>query len=357
MILLSDSQNDPLVDNRWLIKPFYITDSEVEILLDEIPLLIDKKLRIPKNIENEQDKNEFFKTATKTLFDILNNEIQNFEFEFLLHVLLELHERLVWEREQNKTRIPAQILCFGNLEGELKEIFEKDNNLIKTSLATRCLIEYIAAQPTKGNVKVSFDELDRLLVLMLEIVNYGFLSDAIHFKLAKPSIGKLDSGRIGISREFFDDQLIPFAKANIKEEVDKYMENFDHRFEFSEYSQMESALEDDNEIKEITLAFLEDWGISYYNIYKFCYTCYIICIEKQSSSCSIKENEFIHQIKEKAQIEEKEIIAGIDRFSITQRDEYLKAPDGYKNNEVFPWKYNREFSFVRRFIVKPKIRK
>lgn len=354
MILLSDSYNDPLIDNRWLVKPFYISDSEVDILLDEIPLLIEQTMEIPKNIDNEEDKKKLFNTATKLLLDTLNKEIQNFEFEFLLQVLLELHETLVWKREHNKTMIPAQILCFGNLEGELEEILDKDNKLVKTSLATRCLIEYLASKPTKGSVKAGFDDIDRLLVLMHEIVNYGFLSDAIHFKLANPTVGKLDSGRIGISREFFDEKLKPFAEANIKEEVNRYIENFDYRFEIADFSQEEKEPEDDKEFKEIDSAFLEDWGISYLNIYKFCYSSFIICIEKQSSTCSMNESEFIELIKDKAKIDEKEIIAGIERFSITQRDKYLKAPNGYVDNEVFPWKYNREFSFARRFLVMHK---
>ncbi|CEN35332.1 YecA family protein [Capnocytophaga cynodegmi] len=354
MILSLDCHKDPLIDNRWLIKPFYISDSEVDILLDEVPLLIEQTTEIPKNIDNEEDKKKLFNTATALLLDTLNKEIQNFEFEFLLRVLLELHETLVWKREHNKTMIPAQILCFGDLEGELKEILEKDNKLVKTSLATRCLIEYIAAKPTKGSIKVSLDDVDRLLVLMHEIVNYGFLSDAIHFKLANPTVGKLDSGRIGISREFFDDKLKLFAEANTKEEVNRYIENFDNRFEIAEFLQEEKELEDDKEVKEIDSAFLEDWGIGYLNIYKFCFNCFIICIEKQSSTCSMNESEFIELIKDKAKIDEKEIIAGIERFSITQRDEYLKAPKGYIDNEVFPWKYNREFSFARRFIVKYK---
>lgn len=352
MILLSDSQKDPIVDGRWLVKPFYISDSEVDILLDEIPLLIEKTKKIPKNIESEKDKKELLNTATTLLLDLLNKEIQNFEFKFLLHALLELHETLVWKRERNKTMIPAQILCFGNLEGELKEVLEKDNKLVKTSLATRCLIEYIAAKPTKGSIKVSFDDIDRFLVLMHEIANYGFLSDAIRFKLANPTVGKLDSGRIGISREFFDEKLKPFAEANTKEEVDRYIENFDSRFEIADFSQEEKEPEDDKELREIDSAFLEDWGISFLNIYKFCFTSFLICIEKQSSTCSMNESEFIELIKNKAKIDEKEIIAGIECFSITQRDEYLKAPKGFNDSEVFPWKYNREFSFARRFIVK-----
>jgi hypothetical protein len=352
MILLSDSHKDPLVDNRWLVKPFYISDSEVDILLDEIPLLIEQTTEIPKNIDNEEDKKKLFNTATKLLLDTLNKESQSIEYEILLHVLLELHDTLVWKREHNKTMIPAQILCFGNLEGELEEILDKDNKLVKTSLATRCLIEYLASKPTKGSVKAGFDDIDRFLVLMHEIVNYGFLSDAIHFKLANPTVGKLDSGRIGISREFFDEKLKPFAEANTKEEVDRYIENFDNRFEIADFSQEEKEPEDDKEFKEIDSAFLEDWGISYLNIYKFCYSSFIICIEKQSSTCSMNESEFIELIKNKAKIDEKEIIAGIERFSITQRDEYLKAPKGFNDSEVFPWKYNREFSFARRFIVK-----
>lgn len=352
MILLSDSHKDPLVDNRWLIKPFYISNTEVDILLDEIPLLIEQTTEIPKNIDNEEDKKKLFNTATKLLLDTLNKEVQDFEFEFLLHVLLELYEMLVWKREHNKTMIPAQILCFGNLEGKLKEILDKDNKLVKTSLATRCLIEYLAFKPTKGSVKAGFDDIDRLLVLMHEIANYGFLSDAIHFKLANPTVGKLDSGRIGISREFFDEKLKPFAEANIKEEVNRYIENFDNRFEIADFSQEEKEPEDDKEVKKIDSAFLEDWGIGYLNICKFCFSCFIICIEKQSSTCSMSESEFIELIKDKTKIGENEISAGIERFSITQRDEYLKAPKGYSNNEVFPWKYNREFSFARRFIVK-----
>lgn len=354
MILLSDSQKDPLIDNRWLVKPFYVSDTEVDLLLDEIPLLVEQITEIPKNINNEEDKKKLFNTSTELLLETLNKEIKIFEFEFLLHVLLELHETLVWKREQNKTLIPAQILCFGNLEGELKDILENDNKLVKTSLALRCLIEYVAAKPTKGSVKVSLDDIDRLLVLMHEIANYGFLSDAIHFKLANPTVGKLDSGRIGISREFFDDKLKLFAEANTKEEINTYIENFDNRFEIAEYSQEENEPKEDREIKEIDSAFLEDWGISYLNIYKFCYSCFIVCIEKQSSTCSMKESEFIQQIKDKSLIDEKEIIAGIERFSIAQREDYLKAPIGFTDNEVFPWKYNREFSFARRFIVKYK---
>ncbi len=355
MILLSDSQYDPLIDNRWLIKPFYISNSEVERILDEIPLLIEKEIEIPDNIEKTEDKRELFNTATQILLRTLEDEIKDFEFEHLLNVLIELHETLVWKREHNKTLVPAQILCFGNLGGKLEEIQNDENKLVKTSLATRCLIEYIAAQPTEGTIKASFDDIDRLLVLMHEIANYGFLSDAIHFKLANPTVGKLKSGRIGISREFFDEKLEPFVVAHTKESVDKYIENFEKRFEISSYTEKDSEdnkKSTDKELDNIDKAFFEDWGIGYINIYKFCYSCFMICIESKSSTISMNESKLLKKLVDEFELPEEEVNAGIERFSISKRPDYWKAPEGFNNNEVFPWKYNREFSFARRFIIK-----
>lgn len=354
MILLSDSQRDQLIDNRWLIKPFYISNSEIERILDEIPALIEKTKKIPVNIEKEDDKKELFNIATQLLLGTLADEIKVFEFEYLLNTLIKLHESLVWKREHNKTLIPAQILCFGDLEGKLKEIQEDEDKLVQTSLATRCLIEYIASQPPKGTVKASFDDIDRLLVIMHEIANYGFLSDAIHFKLANPTIGKLKSGRIGISREFFDEKLKPFSEAHTKEEVDGYIESFDSRFEITDYSEdsAEKETSEDKELERVDNAFLADWGISYLNIYKFCFSCFMLCIEGAGSVISIGENEFIKKLVDEFKLPRNEVIAGIEHFSIFKRADYLKAPDGYNDNEVFPWKYNREFSFARRFIIK-----
>lgn len=352
MILLSDIQENPLSDNRWLISPKYISNSEIERTLDELPMLIEQTRQIPVNIKDPKDKKELFNTATQLLLETLSEEIKIFEFEFLLISLIELHETLVWKREHNKTLIPAQILCFGDLDGKLEEIRNDGNKLVKTSLATRCLIEYIASNPTKGTVAASFDDIDRLLVLMHEIVNYGFLSDAVHFKLANPTVGKLKSGRIGISREFFDDKLKPFAEAHTKEEVDNFLANFENRFEISTFSEISSTGEIDKEIDDVDNAFLEDWGISYLNICKFCISCYVICIENKSSTRSMNESEFVKKLVDEFELPKEEVINGLIHFSISARPEYLEAPDGFNNNEVFPWKYNREFSFARRFLIK-----
>jgi hypothetical protein len=353
MILMYDTQTDLQLDPRWLIEPILISESEVNVLLDELPLLIEAEYSIPEKLESTDEKKNFFNLATKVLLEKLAEEIQIFDYEYLLDILINIHETLVWKREHNKIIIPAQLLCFGNQDSKVEEIQNDEENLVKTTLSLRCLIEYLVALPTQGTVNASYDDIDRLLVLMHEIINYGFLSDAVHFKMANPEVGKLKSSRIGVSKEFFDDKIKPFAEAYTKENIDKYIQHFDSRFEVSELPDELEANVVKDENKYIDEAFLKDWGIGYFNIIKFCYSCAYLCIESQSSTITMKKEDFINSLQsERFNLSEKEIISGLNHFSLENRPDYLTAPDGFNNNEVFPWKYNREFSFGRRFIVK-----
>ncbi|MGD0757226.1 MAG: hypothetical protein ABR927_19450, partial [Bacteroidales bacterium] len=110
----------------------------------------------------------------------------------------------------------------------------------------------------------------------------------------------------------------------------------------------------DAELDLINNAFLNDWGIGYSTIYKFCYSCAMICISDQKSVTTASEDDLIKKLIEEFKLEKEEVIAGINHFSISERSGYLIAPEGFNNSEVFPWKYNREFSFSRRFIVRYK---
>lgn len=353
MILISDGQQDLMIERRWLVKPFLLTDAEIEILLDELPNLIENRIPIPEKITNTDDKKTFLNTATSVLIEKLRTEIQIFDHESLLLSLLKLHEALVQKREYNKTIIPAQLLCFGGIESKVNEILENERNLVRTSVAIRGLIEYLTAQPISGSFLPGLDEIDRLLALMHEIINYGFLSDAVHFKMDDPEVGKLPSGRIGISKDFFEEKLKPYAESNTKAEIDDYISNFEDRFGI--YSPPEEN-DDDSEttkyVEELDNAFLKDWGISFLNLYGLFYQAAGLCIKAEKSVISMTEEELVETLVKEFNYPKEEAIAGINLLTLSPRESYLKAPDGFSNNEVFPWKYNREFSLTRRFLIK-----
>lgn len=354
MILLSDSQNDMMIDRRWLPEAFLMSDAEIEALLDELPAWIQERIEIPKQIITKQDKLNLFNTGTAVLLEHLDSELQKYSFQPLITLLLELHEAIVRKREYEKTIIPAQLLCFGEVESKVVEIAENERMQVRTSVSLRNLIEYLAARPTKGELHPSLDDVDRLLAIMHETTNFGMMSDAVHFNMDDPEVGMLPSGRIGFTSSLFSERMVPFSHANTRADIDNKLDGFANRFDGFQPMEVEEDISE--EITQIIethdAAFLADWGISWTNLNLIFHSAVLFCVQAEASVITMPETEFLEKLIAEAKIPEGQAISGLEKLALSPREAYLKAPEGFANSEVFPWKYNREFSLTRRFIIR-----
>ena len=352
MILLIDSQTNLQIDTRWLGVTHFTSDAETGLLLDNLVSIIHYPKPIPEQIIDKQDKISFCNHAVQKLIGFLQDQIAGFQSNELLKSLIDLNESLTFKREHDKIVIPSQILCFGQSKAYVEGLHEKERKLVSTTLSTRCLIEYLAAKPSKGNKKVGMDEIDKLLAIMYEIINWGMVSDSIHYGLDNPEIGLLRSGRIGVTQSFYDHKMKPFSEANILADIDASLENFDSRFDTWE---RKPGSEESNEYQErIDEAFKKDWKISFSHLNGIMRFASFFAMQKNDSVGCVTEKEFKEQLKEWSLIPEDDIKVGLELLTIRERDEYFVAPPGFKNEDVFPWKYNREFSFLRRPLIETK---
>ncbi|WP_281632495.1 YecA family protein [Flavobacterium luteolum] len=353
MMLFFDTQENLMIDRRWLMMPLLLSDAEMEMLLDQLPVWISERMEIPERIASREDKKQLFNVGTIVLIEKLKEEISRYENSALLKLLLNLHESIVQKREYEKTIIPAQLICFGNKQGKLDAIREDGRMLVRTSVSLRNLIEFVAAQPVKGLFIPSLDDVDRLLALMNEITSFGMMSDAIHFNMDDPEVGILPSGRIGFVSNLFSEKMEPFSLANAKADIDSKLEDFEGRFSIYQPADAgEIPVEVQEYINRHDAAFLADWEVSWSSLNKITYYASNFCIEKESSVITMRESDFIERLVNDAAIPYAEALAGIEKLVLSPRDSFLKATDGYSSNEVFPWKYNREFSLTRRPFVR-----
>lgn len=349
MLLLLDTQKDMQIDPRWLVSDLYLSDAEVNILLDQLPQIIGPEIAIPANISDDA-KNEFCHQVVNVLITALTEKVSKFENEKLLNTLMRVYETLIQRREFNKIIIPAQIHCFGDLPKRINKLLNKESKLVITSLTLRCLIEYVASQPTSGTEIPSYDAIDELLAHMNLILDYGTRSDAINFKFDNPTIGLLKSGRIGISDSPFHTKLKQFEVDSTHANVDIYLDEFTEIFESTGIEVSKDKIITLQ--AEVDKAFLDDWGVSLTHLHTLCHCAMIIAVENKLSVCKMTQVELISNINRLAIIPHEEIIIGLERLTLVQRTEYLKAPDGFKNHDVYPWKYNKEFSYIRRPFIK-----
>lgn len=356
MILMMETSNSPMSCPLWLTSPIFIHPATSQLLLDHFPeWMKNKGYDINTQLKTKQQKIDFLHNGVDVLLEALAKKTSVFDICILLKMLISNHETLVFQREHNKILNPAQILCFGDTREKRDEFYANEGRLTESGLATRALIEFLAATQDDNSAKMQpgSDDVESLLAIMSEIVRVGSICDAIHFDVANHIIKKLQSGRYGIYDEDFSDSLGDFTIARSAESVNFEVENFGHKMESLSAHNLKAPIEKSKECDYIDKAFLSDWGISYTDILQFLYACYIIGIEKQSSVVEIAESEMVIEIKRLASdMSENAIIHCLNRLSLDKRDAYLTPPVGFEKREIFPWIYNRELSFLRRPIIR-----
>ena len=350
MMLFLDTRTDLQMDDRWLIPKLYVSEAEVNLLLDKLTSIIGNLDPIPESFVNNLEKKQFCNTAVLGLTKLLMEKIAVFDHSALLERLMELNERLIRNREFDKIQTTAQIFCFGHDEEKLQKILQNERGLVNTSISTRCLIEFLVNHPAKGTHRPSYDDLDELLAIMNEILNFGMLSDAIHFGMAAPEMGLLPSGRIGISKEFYDDKLLPFRRDNTRANIESQLEYFSNHFDTYR------PAGEDPEYKEyydvVDKAFLEDWGIEFANLIGICFQATSFAEKRESSVISMLEKELVAELHKVMPMAGEQLERGLVKLSLMEDTRAINVEKGYSDKEHFPWKYNREFSYARRpFII------
>lgn len=355
MILMMEASNNPLTYPLWLYPPIYIHAATTHMMMDRFPRWMEEKGHgITTSLQTKQEKEDFLHAGVDVLLEKLDERLKVFDTEFLLKRLLNSHDALVFQREQNKILQPAQILCFGESKEKREEFFEDETRLAETGVATRALIEYLAAtQKNVGDVKPGSDDIEGLLAIMSEIVKIGGVCDAIHLDVANHTIEKLESGRYAIYDDSFNDNIGGFAAAHSLENVNQYLDDFDEMMIHLAVLDPKKPKEKDDEHVKIDEAFEADWGVSYTKILEFLYGCHVIAIKQQTTVLEISDGDLKDEIRQVyPNMTDVDATKCLDRLSLDKRVDYLTPPAGLSGKDIFPWVYNRELSFLRRPIIR-----
>lgn len=355
MILMTEASNNPVTFPLWLRPPIYIHESSHQLLLDQFPKWMKEEMSdIEGKLEEKEQKEEFLHTGVDILLAKLIERLKQFDTRWLLRMLINNHDTLVFQREHNRMLQPAQILCFGDSDEKRNEYNEEEKRLTDAGLSTRALIELLSATQNKtAGTRPGTDDLETLLAIMNEIVSIGGICDAIHLDVADYTIEKLNSGRYGIYEDRFNDSAGCFSFARTVERINEDIEGFNNKMDRLAIMHPLPDVTRDEKYDVIDAAFMADWGISYSNILQFLYSCYVIAMEQQKTEVEILEADLLQAIQQKCPDLTGELAKKcLDKLSLDKRNDYLTPPIGMEGKDIFPWSYNRELSYLRRPIVR-----
>lgn len=350
MILFFDSTRDIRLDTRWLIPFRTVQESETSKILNNLVGELNLPNPIPAKITSEREKGQLCNSIVALLVNKLTAKLKSFDAVELLKWILKMYEGCVRQREFREIQIPAKIACFSDFPTEVQKMVDDENKLVHVSLAMRTVIEFIVANPDFGQSAVNLDDIDELVALADSIVDWGFLSDIIVFEMTDIKMGLLASGRIGTGKQFVNEGLQPFSQAKIEGDIFNFQKDFADKFSPTLVKPEEPQ---SKEVTELNAAFESEFGLTLTELLRIEYALIGMVIKNSDSVIEIECRKVEQLLTEQLTgLESKRLKLGLALITLTKRKSVIKAPKGFEQSDIYPWKFNRALSYLRKPLLK-----
>ncbi len=223
-----------------------------------------------------------------------------------------------------------------------------ENN--KAALASRFIIEYVVAQPPTGMRPFSLSIYHRLQALAYQIINFGFESDLIHFSLADFQLSILPSGRLGTDTKEYEKARKTHLSIFMSGETTRITESFDRYWETPQIPTEKSEI-----VKKIDAAASIEFGYSITEICELLGEAIDIGKKIHPTVICLPLENFITRLATQLNWNEEKVTKAIQLLSLDRRSDFLKPDKPFQGRDIYPWKFNRLLSYLRRpFLLRQK---
>ncbi len=280
------------------------------------------------------------------LFAALVNEIAALSPNGLLEWLVAQNEAIVDALSMSLHLEPFNLACFAEDAGPAREFADRLVELYKADQACRFLIEYVGACPPAGQGPMSFATYDRLLGLSSKVVFFGMLSDDIRYGTDDPALARLRSGRLGISesrRQAARDQYLNAFGSGQRARLLRESQGTEPPW---------LRVKREQAVVAINAAAEAEFGFSLAQHADVMDMAVGLSIEQASAVTRIESDEFASAIVRTLKVDPAKAKQWLDGLSISSRPSFFDVPRPAEKPDVYPWRYNRRWSYVRRpFLI------
>lgn len=257
----------------------------------------------------------------------------------LIDRLIVRNEALLHDEALSRDNLPAKIACFGESSELAQDLDREHKRRVSAAIASRFLVEYVAATPPTGQAPLTLETYDHLLALAAELASRATLSDAIYHDFSECELSLLESGRLGVSRgDRYEAGTQAIAAANAESERKLALEP---RLPTPRGTPKLPPSPDVEAAARAEFGFtLTDLADGIGELIGFGDE---RCTDEPYA---LPRREVEQQLQDALGWSQQQTEAFIDQLTLRQRPDFLSV-----GVDAYPWRYNREWSYVRRPIV------
>jgi hypothetical protein len=268
--------------------------------------------------------------------------------EDTLDFVISQHEAILHRQAVGKATIATRLACFGNDPNIVASFQKALQDEARDAISIRFLIEYLATVPPGGQLPITLERFDEMLMLASEITNFGMLSDTVQNDLADLKLSVVPSGRLGIS----DDQY--------KRASRQYMEAFaGHEMYVAPqvFRRLTVTPEEDAEppqlVEDLDAAAVAEFGYSMADLSRFMSEL-LRFNAREKPFCIAKFDEIHKSVGDATGWSDQQITSIMESLILRPRADFLKPEAPFAAVEVYPWRFNRSLSYLRRPLIERK---
>lgn len=347
-MLLLVPEGEPPLDPRKLPSFRSLQTAETSELLDQLGEHVRRDLKHPLGPIEDGHRTAVLREVVDFYYRKLQRLVATLDPTDLLERLVVQHEAIVNSTAMHKLQMPTRLAAFENapeMLGILRQELPDDAN---AALASRFVIEYVAARPPNGVRPLSMDFYDRLQAIANHLVNFGFESDLIFFNLADLKLSVLPSGRLGVERDLYtkarSKYLNAFAAGRLARSARRFVHDFD---EMKTRGTRQPSEKPDWAIK-LDEAAVAEFAYSLTDMGKVMMQAVRIGQDSESQFLCLDLQDFHSEVATNLDYPIEKVAGIVEMLSLKERPDFLKPPSPHSKWSVLPWRFNRSYSYVRR---------
>jgi hypothetical protein len=318
-----------------------ISRAEVNFVLDEVG----RALAASHDDDQGARASELLNDAVSQLFETIKEEIATLAPTGLLEWLVGHHEQIVHRRSTERFETPTRLACFSDIETMAEKLRKEIPETNETALASRFLVEYVAASPPTGLNPINLAVYERLLVACSTLIGWGVLSDLVYFGLDEPDVSILRSGRLGIGGSRFAAARDQFLVEHARAEVERRITNFErHWHEKNEGHPPAEFLE----FEQATIA---EFGFPIRTVTDVLGEVFNFGVRTEGEAKVVEAAALAETVSSELGIDVSATHTLLERFTLSRRPDFLNPPPPYSRADIYPWRFSRPLSYVHRPLI------
>jgi hypothetical protein len=287
-------------------------------------------------------QNELIRFAVSFFLAALIEHIAQLSPEGLIEDLLRREESLIRAVGQAELTIPTRLACFGDVMDVASAITTETKETTQASIAHRFLIEYVTARPPNGKLALTNVRYDRLLALAASIAEYGFNSDVTHYRLDDLRARILPSGRLGIARGRYEAATERWTRGMSRRQIEWSQDKFP-----SHWAEPADSPGPPSEWQE---AFRAEFGFSVTELREVLDELLDLAGDSPDAVARWSREMLIAELEARTKRPAPELVQILAALTLGPRADF-ERPEGFAKEDVYPWRFNRRLSLLRRPLI------